>query len=43
MRQGFGHQVDWVVLFEVAVLIFSGPVALIAILVLPALPGVGGA
>lgn len=41
MKQGFGSQFDWFVLLEVVVLLFSGPVALVAILALPALPGVG--
>ncbi len=42
VKQAFGSRFDWVVLLEVAVLVFSGPVALVAILVLPALPGVVG-
>lgn len=41
MKQGIGSLLDRFVLLEVAVLIFSGPVALVAILALPALPGVG--
>ena len=33
---------EWAVLLEVAVLLCSGPVALLAVVVLPALPGVTG-
>ncbi len=38
-----GHsRLEWSVLLEVTILVFSGPIALLAVLVLPALPGVAG-
>jgi len=39
-KQSYVPKVEWSVLLEVAILILCGPGAILALLVLPALPGV---
>lgn len=41
-KQVVGSVFEYGVLLEVAIMVLCGPVALIAVLVLPALPGVAG-